>query len=135
MAKHIYADLMMQYAQDAMETEAPWLRWEFRRVNYYIWSSCKQPIQWNYSCEYRRKPKKININGFDVPEPMREAPKIGTRFYFVSFTWRPDENHVDSVKWDGGTFDMTLLKSGVCHLTAEAAGIHAKALLSFTEQK
>ena len=28
MAKHIHADLMLQYAQDAMETDKPWERWE-----------------------------------------------------------------------------------------------------------
>ena len=28
MAKHVHADLMLQYAQDAMETDKPWERWE-----------------------------------------------------------------------------------------------------------
>ena len=28
MDKHIHADLMLQYAQDAQETDKPWERWE-----------------------------------------------------------------------------------------------------------
>ena len=29
--KHKHADLMLQYAEDAMETDRPWERWEWRR--------------------------------------------------------------------------------------------------------
>ena len=29
MTKHIHADLMMEYAKDAMETDKPWERWEY----------------------------------------------------------------------------------------------------------
>lgn len=29
MIKHVHAELMMEYAKDAMKTEEPWLLWEF----------------------------------------------------------------------------------------------------------
>jgi len=29
MTAHKHADLMLQYAQDAMETDKPWERWEY----------------------------------------------------------------------------------------------------------
>jgi len=122
---------MMQYAQDALETETPWERWEFK-AKMEKWLSCGYQIIWQPEWEYRRKPKKININGFDVPEPMREAPAVGAICYFVTFT---NENHIDSFTWDGNTFDMALLKSGVCHLMKDDAEIHGEALISLTEQK
>ena len=133
MTEHIHARLMRLYYEDALETEKPWEMWQFR-TKMGNWVNCNRSPRWKNNWEYRRK-QTININGFDVPEPMREAPKIGTRFYFVSFTWRPDENHVDSVKWDGNAFDRALIKTGTCHSTKKTAEIHAKALLSFTEQK
>jgi len=131
--KHIHAELMMQYAQDAMETERPWERWQFRRVNYDIWTSCKQSPQWDCSCEYRRKIKTININGFDVPEPIREVPRVGTTYYYANTVAILYLNK--PLTWAGNAVDMELLRRGVCHLTKEAAEIHAKALVSFTEQK
>ena len=32
MPKHKYADFMLQYAQDAQETETPWDRWEIEEL-------------------------------------------------------------------------------------------------------
>ena len=122
----------MRYAQDALETDKPWERWEFKRNLKGEWLSLSGNPAWDNKWEYRRKPKTININGFEVPEPMRESPEIGTTYYYVDFSLK---NHVDDFMWDGGDFDMALLKSGALHLTQEAAEIHAKALLSFTEQK
>ena len=131
MTKHKHAELMMQYAQDALETERPWERWEFK-TKMEKWLSCGSQIIWQPEWEYRRNIKTININGFDVPEPMQEAPRVGTRYYYVSFS---NKDLVDSFKWDGNAFDRALMKTGTCHSTKKTAEIHAKALLSFTEQK
>lgn len=57
MAKHVHAELMAQYAQDAMETDKPWKRWELRCSSINIWSPCDFAMLWHDTWEYRRKPK------------------------------------------------------------------------------
>ena len=66
--KHPHAELMALYAQDAMETNKPWERWEYRDAPEDGWYSCVKPPQWAASVQYRRKTRTIRINGFDVPE-------------------------------------------------------------------
>ena len=56
MTRHIHADLMMQYAKDAMETDKPWERWEFKDNEELEWQDLGWPI-WHEQCQYRRKPK------------------------------------------------------------------------------
>jgi hypothetical protein len=76
------------------------------------------------------KPKTININGFEVPEPLRKAPEEGDICYcaFVGagpykFNYNPeDDAHAE---W---------LEMGVLHSDIESAKIHHNALLSFTRQ-
>lgn len=59
MSKHIHAELMMQYAQDAMETGEPWERWEFYGKISESWMSVKAGVSpaWWPDVQYRRKPK------------------------------------------------------------------------------
>ena len=77
----------------------------------------------------RVKPSTIRIGDYDVPEPMRVAPEEGTTYYFVHLDKFDNYDYHD---WDGGVFDTNMLSKGICHLTKEAADIHAAALLSLT---
>jgi hypothetical protein len=132
---HIHSALMMQYAQDAMETEAPWERWEVRNIDdrKNIFVNLDRDPCWYLYCEYRRKPKTININGFEVPEPERKALKNGTFYYFPSFHY---EHYIFlTAIWDSHESNLARLKNGLVHLTQEAAIQHAQALLSFTKAK
>lgn len=79
---------------------------------------------------YRVKPKTININGIKVPEPLREAPPKGTTVYYTSLS----EIGECSFKEESPII-MFYLKSGLMHITKEAAMLHQKALLSFTSKK
>ena len=78
---------------------------------------------------YRLKPRTISINGHEVPEPMRVAPQIGSRF-FLALTAQCilAGEHT----WQGSHASIEWLAKGLCHVTREAAEAHAKALLSFT---
>ena len=64
--KHKHAELMAQYALDAMETNEPWLRWEFynktfgRRIDSHVVTP-----SWYEQTEYRRKPQTKNMT---IPE-------------------------------------------------------------------
>lgn len=133
MAKHIHAGLMLQYAQDAMETETPWERWEIAKDGE-EWHTPFGELSFLSHLHYRRKQRTININGFEVPEPLREPPNNRTKYYavyippisFAELWWTGDEDDKD---------DRYYLDHGLIHLTKEAATLHREALLSFTKVK
>ena len=79
----------------------------------------------------RIKPKVININGIEVPEPMRETPKDDVSFWLADPT---NQTGVCEFKWHPCSTHKGWLEAGLCHLTKEAATIHANALLSFTRR-
>jgi hypothetical protein len=73
----------------------------------------------------------ININGIEVPEPERKELNDGDE-YWCALIIDDDSTSVRYV-WDSDSLDRTSLSRGLIHRTREAAEIHAKALLSFTE--
>ncbi len=75
------------------------------------------------------KPETININGHEVPAPVREPLELGKMYLFVHF-W--DDAVVSEVTWSDDRVDRHRLKLGLVHATKEAAIAHAEALLSFT---
>ena len=79
----------------------------------------------------RIKPKVININGIEVPEPMRETPKDDVSFWLADPT---NQTGVCEFKWHPCSTHKGWLEAGLCHPTKEAATIHANALLSFTRR-
>lgn len=79
---------------------------------------------------FRVKPKTTNINGYDVPEPMREAPEQGTVYWILSLH-HPNTTH--PLAWHNDGEDNRYLAYGICHFTEEAAKLHAEALVSFTK--
>ena len=56
MTKHPHAELMVQYAQDALETDKPWKRWQQKEKNS-VWMDCYGSIQWFPDVKYRRRPE------------------------------------------------------------------------------
>jgi hypothetical protein len=78
---------------------------------------------------YRVKPKTININGIEVPEPLREVPPHLTEVWFVEICEPKRLSFIDCLE---GRVSLNL---GLLHLTREAAMLHQKALLSFTSKK
>lgn len=127
--KHRHAELMKIYAEDAMETEKPWERWEYS-LEGKVWMDLISQPRWGDDYEYRRKPRTVNINGFEVPEPVRSPLEKKQKYYIpvINLLLKPCDNHV----WGGDGFDECFLNRGLIHLTEEAAIKHAEALLSFT---
>lgn len=64
MTAHKHAAAMLQYAQDATETDKPWERWESNSRG--VWNDCLHSPAWREGYQYRRKP---------------EPPKTETRTY------------------------------------------------------
>lgn len=127
--KH-HADLIQQYCEDWKETDEPWKRWEYRALGSDHWSDLQSHPGWTKHMEYRRKPRTIHINGFEVPEPVREPLQRGQEYFVASI----DGEKPEMLPWDDDEIDKRVLKRGLIHLTREAAELHAKALLSFTQQ-
>ena len=85
-----------------------------------------------HEMKYRIKPRTIKVNGFDVPEPMREAPKKGTE-YFVAHL---GASHMHGrATWNDDGIDLCYLQRGICHATKEAAIAHANAMLGIDQNK
>ena len=128
---HPHALLMAEYAKDALTSKNPWEGWQYGRKGKELWYMVTEHPAWDESCDYRRKPKIILINGIEVPEPLRVAPKEDTEVYPVSVQ---SENIMDTRYINSG-WHLYCLKAGILHATKEAAELHAKALRSFTELK
>lgn len=129
MPAHKHADLMMQYAKDAAETETPWMRWEVLEEKTGEWGSLYSPPRFCPELKYRRKPRTIRIGDYDVPEPEREPLELGQQYYYVNLgnadCWYCDY-------WANRGWEIRLLKMGLIHLTRSAAELHARALISLT---
>lgn len=123
---HIHATLMLQYAQDAAETETPWERWEWRAGSNMPFEACANNPAWAPEHAYRRKPQTITVNGFEVPAPVKEAAEH-------QLLWAADPAH------SAWAFSMAYrlahsehvrqFRRGLLHTTKEAAVAHAKAML------
>jgi len=128
--KHPHAENMRLYAEDAMETDKPWERWEYESHMLGGWKPVACHPYWEQDIRYRRKPRTITINGHEVPEPMREAPEDGCSYWLPMIT---DSGFVSGrTTWNQDSSDDRWLARGLCHTTKEAAEAHARALLSFT---
>lgn len=125
--KHVHTDLIMKYAEIAQCDSQPWTHFQ---VSYdsVEWFDCLQELRFLPKHNYRLKPRTININGFEVPEPLMLAPVRGTECYFIRTPYIERESYI------GGDTDTKLLKAGLIHLTRENAEKHLEALLSFTKE-
>jgi len=83
------------------------------------------------SCNLRVKPKTIRIAEYDVPEPMREAPIIGTVCYQIELNepghWR--------LTWNDSEKHQLYLKDGLIFKTAEDVKIARAAILSLFKKE
>lgn len=128
---HIHYKEMMQYAEDAAIHDRPWELWEcIGIITDDLWTPCTHHPKWNDSLKYRRKTKTININGFEVPEPVRLKPNNGDEFFHVNFIGNPYFSIWRDTKSDNKLFCL-----GLVHLTMDNARIHANALASFTKKE
>ena len=89
------------------------------------WSN-KKSLGFHDDVKYRIKPRTITVNGFEVPEPMQEAPTAGAEYFTPNITG--DELWARA-NWNSDRFDKRWLSRGLCHTTNEAAIAHAKAML------
>lgn len=128
--RHIHAELMAQYAEDAKKTDEPWRLWEHKQP-WCEWRGCKKTPIWNECIQYRRKPRTIRINGFDVPEPLRVGEVETGDTVWLADVVEGSARRVTFLEESRTNFGC--LMNGLVHQTKKAADLHVKALVSFTE--
>ncbi|MDX7992618.1 hypothetical protein [Xenorhabdus littoralis] len=127
MAKYIHADLLMEYAKLAQETERPWEYFEIYAAG--EWISASVPLAFLVNQEYRLKPKTIRIGNIDVPEPVREPLECDQEYFVVATSGLfPASIGV----WNSAKIHMIYLERGLIHLDRESAELHAQALIALT---
>ena len=130
MPKFIHADNCTLYAEDAQETDEPWLRWQERLCETARWIDCDGPIAFHQLKDYRRKPRTVRIGEFDVPEPVREQLMYDQEYWIADVSkGKPHRNW-----WTGSEYALYWLAAGLIHMTEEAAQIHIDAMVSFTRR-
>ena len=140
MTKHIHAELMALYAQDAMETDKPWERWEFYCENFCgQWEPCDFEITFYTNYQFRRKPKMITVtlaNGEVVswPEPLKlQNLELRKQYFFIDADFV-----IHETMWikscDTNLIVCGIIVCGMVHLTKEAAEQHAAALRKINTQ-
>lgn len=122
---HPHAELIMKYAEIAQHDAEPWKYFE---ADFGCGWVDVAVLTFHEAAEYRLKPRTININGFEVPEPLRSVPAYGTSYFIIDL---PD---VEGMTWTNVPDEYAWLKAGIIHLTREAAEKHLEALLSFTKE-
>ena len=133
MAKHVHADNIVLYGQDAQETETPWDRWQID-ING-KWQDLGECFYFIPEHQYRRKPKMLSVtlaNGEVVswPEPLKEALDTDEKYWY--FNMSPEDINYNF--WRDSDFDKGLLSMGMLHLTKEAADQHSTALRKINTQ-
>ena len=130
MTAHKHAALMLQYAQDAAETDTPWERWEILRGK--SWCGLTENPTWIEYMEYRRKPQVIRVGRQEFPKPITEAPLVGATVYNVQEHFDhtvPHAFHVAEEKFDpSNPFHKWYVRANLSHLTREAAQAQADVL-------
>lgn len=136
MTKHIHADLIMEYAQIAQTDNEPWRYFQCKNKNG-DWDDCQSPVSFWVDREYRRRVPIIKIGDIDVPEPVREPPEYGTKYYTPDIRgnrgWGGASGCL-SATWNDDRVDNRLLRRGLIHLNRESAELHAQALIALTSK-
>ena len=126
MTAHKHAALMLQYAQDAAETDRPWERWEWLDNANNTWCPCSHTPIWEGNAKYRRKPQVIRVGRHEFPKPISKDPLNGINYFFIRIGKSGFE--VADCNWANDKIDNVRLESGLVHLTREAAQAHADVL-------
>ncbi len=129
MPGHPHADLMAKAAEIAKTDSEWWKHFQFKADNRSDWGDMPCHFIFYDHVKYRIKPRFIDINGHQVPEPVREPLKIGQVYWLARI-----HGAVDSFEWEGDHACRVWLERGIIHLTKEAAEAHSVALLSFTQK-
>lgn len=124
MTKHPHAELMMQYARDAMETEEPWMLWQYRCEG--KWKQCQAHPSWAKSGTFRRKPEGIKIGDYEFSYPEIKPLKLNEEYWYIEIS--NYGFYAQYAVWTDSNKDYQLLNSRLIHTNIEDAKQHARVL-------
>lgn len=88
---------------------------------------------------YRIKPMTINVNGFEIQEPMRNKPKGGEKIHIVTMYSNGGLPAIEMLSsecyWCDSENQNFWLNNGLIHATKESAIAHSKAMLGIDPNK
>lgn len=131
--KHPHAELMAQYAKDALETDTPYLYWQVQKKAKGKWYNLTQHPTWSVDDNYRTKRVVWGGYSFTQPITVEEAQSLARRTicYVVDLTASDCCPFAlcKELSWSGKARDFDLVKRNIVHLTEINATRHAYALL------
>lgn len=74
---------MLEYAKDALTSDAPWELWEAAHHNRPGWEPLTTHPGWYDFAEYRRKVETVKVNGVEICKGITNPPAQGTVYYHV----------------------------------------------------
>lgn len=127
-SQHPHAESIMLFAQQALESQTPWLFWEFSHNNGKTWKPCEECPLWDENTLYRQRSPKIQVGDVMVNRPIDTPPEIGTTIFVADIT---SPFMCYRTQWTGtySNSNTEMLKRGLVHLTQESAIEHSKALI------
>ena len=136
MNKHPHAELMKQYAEDAMKTATPWRLWQIRQKDNGGWCDLIQHPQWYLGSEYRRKPKVVKIDGVVFPVPITSTFNDSENQEY--FTINVTDSGVAAARIERSSMKVdkfhTLLNQGMIFENAEDCKRYVEALTELNKK-
>ncbi len=111
-----HADLIAQYGQDCLKYERPWQKWQWKEARH--WEDCSFHPLWKESCEYKRLPDTITVNGAEIVAPMKETPEKGAKYWTI---YSLGADGVCEFSWFGSINDFVAFHYGIWSTEADAA--------------
>jgi len=120
--RHEYADILEAIARgDEIQSLNTHKDWEdIPAYQAITWIANRKPVT-----RFRIKPKTIRIGGYDIPEPMRESPEIGTHYYLLNL-----DGLTPWDIWADDDADNNYLEAGLAFKTREDVMKVREAILS-----
>lgn len=126
-ATHTYAEILRAIADGEDIQFNGGCGWSDKDHYYVLTEICGESFDPE---NYRIKPKTIRIGNYDVPEPLRVAPKKGQNYWVVAIN---DQNLSHLSTWTDDGTDNRRLERGLIHLDNQSAELHGKAIVSLTQ--
>lgn len=124
--KHVHAELMFQYAQDALRTDKPYELWEIFYAADGTWEDIFHHPHWHPDFKYRRKPEMITVGKVNFPKPVDYELNEGDKYYTATTS---ESGDINWFTWCSDNIDYYYLNSRLIHLTEESAKQHCDALI------
>jgi len=126
MTKHKHADIMMEYAQVAQESETPWEEFELWDSGAKIWRELVCSPSFREMHLYRRKQKMSKIGEHEYPAAIAELPEFDVEYFYPDMM---EHSLCRRLVYEGPPAHDNILRRGMLHHTKENAIAHTKAII------